>query len=94
MNLVTVHSDTFIAAVCDADLGYATLNVEPKVKPRILPCRRLLVANRDKVKTELDSLVDKAVIPPVTEPTERVSQIAVVNKKKRLTSHLHRSSMS
>ena len=65
MNLVTVHSDTFIAAVCNTDLGhlgYATLNVDPKVKPRILTCRRLSVAIRDKVKTELDSLVDKALL--------------------------------
>ena len=61
------------------NLGYASLTVDPAVKHRILPCRRLPVAIRDKVKAELGSL---SVIAPISEPTQWViSQMAVVNKK-------------
>ena len=84
MNLVTVNSDAFIATVTNDNLGhlgYASLTVDPSVKPRILPCRRLPVAICDKVKAELDTLVDKGVLAPISEPTQWVSQMAVVNKK-------------
>ena len=77
MNLVTVNSDAFIATVINNNLGhfgYASLTVDHAVKSRILPCRRLPVAIRDKVKAELDSLVDKGVIAPIFEPTQWVRQ--------------------
>ena len=82
MNLVTANSDAFIAAVTNDNLGhleYTSLTVDPAEKPRILPCCTLPVAIRDKA--ELDTLVDKGVIAPISEPTQWVSQIAVVNKK-------------
>ena len=62
-------------------LEYASLTVDPAVRPRVLPCRRLPVAIHDKVKAELDSLDNKGVIAPISEPTQWVSQMAVVNKK-------------
>ena len=52
MNLVAVNSDAFVATVTNDNLGhlgYASLTVDPAVKPRILPYRRLPVAIRDKV---------------------------------------------
>ena len=42
MNLLTVNSDAFIAAVTNDNLdhlGYALLTVDPAFKPRILPGR-------------------------------------------------------
>ena len=64
MNLVTVNSDAFFATATNDNLGhlgYASLTVDPAVKPRMLPCRRLSVATRYKVKAEL-SLFGKGVI--------------------------------
>ena len=37
--------------------------------PVVNPPRRLTVALRNVVKTELDSMVDEQIIEPVTEPT-------------------------
>ena len=92
MNLVTVNCDTFIASARNeslGDLGSASLSVDVSTKPRVLPCRKLPIAIRDKVKTELDNLAERGVITHITEPTDWVSQMAVVNKKKWLTSNLH-----
>lgn len=38
------------------------------------------LAIEDAVKEELDRLVEKGVLVPMTEPTERVSQMVVVHK--------------
>ena len=85
MNLVTVNCDTFIASVRNeslGDFGSASLSVDVSTKPRVLlPCRKLPIAIRDKVKTELDNLVERGVITHINEPTDWVSQMAVVNKK-------------
>ena len=50
------------------------------VTPKVLPCRKVSIAIQDVVKEELDRLVNKSVLVPVTEPTEWVSQMAVVHK--------------
>ena len=63
------------------DLGEATLRIDETVPPKILPCRKVPLAIRDDVKKELDRLVEKGVLVPVTEPTEWVSQMAVVHKR-------------
>ena len=84
MNLVTVNCDTFIASVRNeslGDLGSASLSADVSTKPRVLLCRKLPIAIRDKVKTELDNLVERGVITHITEPTDWASQMAVVNQK-------------
>ena len=45
-----------------------------------LKCRKIPLAIEDAVKEELDQLVEKGVLVLVTEPTERISQMAVVHK--------------
>ncbi|XP_064622356.1 uncharacterized protein K02A2.6-like [Lineus longissimus] len=87
MGLITVNKDRFIAKVETettesklGDLGEARLHVNHDVKPRVLPCRNVPIALKEDVKKELDRLVDLGVLEPVSEPTEWVSQMAVVRK--------------
>ena len=83
MGLITMNNDRFIANVVVqeiGDLGMATLQVNDEVKPKSLPCRKLPLSLQDDVKREIDNLVERNVLVPVTEPTEWVSQMAVVRK--------------
>lgn len=53
MNLTT--NEKFILMVDTiSDFGEATLDVEDKVQPNILPCRKLPLLIKDRVKTERD----------------------------------------
>ena len=73
MGLITMNNDRFIANVVVqeiGDLGMATLQVNDEVKPKSLPCRKLPLALQDDVKREIDNLVERNVLVPVTEPTE------------------------
>ena len=83
MGLVTINSSLFINNVnvaCIGDLGEASLQVDPEIQPKALPCRKIPLAIRDDVKRELDNLVERGVLEPVIEPTRWVSQMAVVRK--------------
>ena len=77
MGLITVNNDRFIANV---HLGVATLQVNDEVKPKTLLCRKLPLSLQDDMKREIDKLVERNVLVPVTERTEWVSQMAVVRK--------------
>ena len=62
-------------------LGEAKLHVNSNVTPWALTCRRNLpFALQEDVKNELDRLVKIGVLVPVEEPTEWISQMAVVKK--------------
>jgi len=78
-DVFTQYSDLF-----DGSLGCMSgevhLEVDPHVPPVQMPLRRIPVALRDQVKTELDKLVANKVIAPVTEPTKWVSALLVVQK--------------
>ena len=50
------------------------------MKPRALPTRKVPVALKGDVEAELNNLVHRGVLIPVTEPTQWVSQMAVVRK--------------
>lgn len=86
MGLLTINTEKFIAQLSSdpidppGNLGEATLHVDPNVKPRTLPCRKLPFALQDDVKHELERLVKRGVLVPVDEPTPWVSQMAVVRK--------------
>lgn len=73
MNLITVNDEKFISMVDTisdlGDLGEATLVVDNEVQPKTLPCRKLPLAIKDRVKSELDKLVDRGILVPVTTPT-------------------------
>ncbi len=58
------------------------LHVDPSAKPVVHPPRRVPVALRDRLKQELDSMEDKSIIAKVTEPTDWVSSMVVVEKPK------------
>ena len=83
MGLVTINKELFVNNVnasCLGDLGEASLQVDPEIQPKTLPCRKIPLAIRDDVKCELDNLVQRGILKPVTEPTRWVSQMAVVRK--------------
>ena len=80
LNLITVNDNNFIANIAtDADLddlGTVTLHIDPNVVPRALPIE-------GKLKTTLDSLVQRGVLSVVDEPPDSVSQMAIVEKADR-----------
>ena len=83
LGLITINKQCFISKVSTpqlGDLGEATLRIDESVPPKVLPCRKVPIAIQDAVKEELDRLVNKGVLVPVTAPTEWVSQMAVAHK--------------
>ena len=61
--------------------GDYEIQTNPDVLPSVQPPRRLPIALQLTFKTELESMVNKGVIAPVTEPTKWVSSMVVVQKK-------------
>ena len=87
MGLLTLNREQFISNVkvnpdtdTVGDLGEATLTVDPNVQPKALPCRKIPHALKDKVKAEIDTLVNRNILVPVSKPTKLGSQMAVVHK--------------
>ena len=60
------------------------MELDEAVKPVVHPPRKVTVALRDRLKEELDKLVREKVITPVTEPTNWVSSLVLVNKPEKL----------
>ena len=86
MALFTINKENFIAEVTSdtsqlRNLGKAKLQINSNVTPRALPCRNFPFAFQGDVKNELDRQVEIGVLAPVEEPTEWVSQMAVVKKQ-------------
>ncbi|KAL9970099.1 hypothetical protein ACROYT_G022422 [Oculina patagonica] len=83
LGFITINEECFISQIKTpqlGDLGEATLRIDENAQPKVLPCRKIPLAIENAVKEELDRLVEKDVLVPVTEPTEWVSQMAVVHK--------------
>ncbi|RUS70895.1 hypothetical protein EGW08_021339 [Elysia chlorotica] len=83
--LIELKEHNFISQVQtqvsqNSGLGTTSLKVDPEVSPRILPCRKVPIALREKVKSKLDDLISRGILIPETEPTEWVSQMTVVEK--------------
>ena len=76
------YSDVFEGLGCMDGLYH--MEVDDNVKPVIHPPRKVPVALRDRLKEELDKLVKEEVITPVTEPTNWVSSLVLVNKPDKL----------
>lgn len=51
------------------------------VKPVVNPPRKVSHAMLNPLKRSLDKLVDQAIIEPVTEPTDWVNSLVVIEKK-------------
>ena len=56
------------------------ITLDPNVTPVVHPPRRVPVALRDALKHELDSLVKKEILSPVTYPTDWVNSCVCVTK--------------
>ena len=83
LGFLTINEECFISqlkALQLGDLGEATLGIDENAQPKVLPRRKIPLAIEDAVKKELDRLVEKDVLVPVTGPIEWVSQMAVVHK--------------
>ena len=61
--------------------GEYTIKTTPDVLPVVHPPRKLPIALQEPVRQELDDMVKSNVIAPVSEPTEWVSSMVVVEKK-------------
>jgi len=57
------------------------LSVNPNVPPRINPPRRIPIAIKDKIKAELNQMLEQSVIMRIQEPTEWVSSLTYVTKR-------------
>ena len=62
------------------DIGLARIETKPDAKPVIDAPRRVPHALKDRLKGELDKMVEQNVIERVTEPTDWVSSLVVVEK--------------
>ena len=83
LGFITINEECFISQINApqlGDLGVATLRIDENAQRKVLSCRKTPLAIEDAVKEELDRLVEKGVLAPMTEPTERVSQMVVVHK--------------
>ena len=61
--------------------GEYHIKVDPSVNPVQHPPRRVPVAVREQLKSELERLTERDIIAPVTAPTPWVSSLVVVPKK-------------
>jgi hypothetical protein len=64
--------------------GYHHINVKPEITPVIHAPRKVPIALRDRVKAELQRMVDMDVIERQDEPTEWVSSMVVVVKPNKI----------
>ena len=76
------YSDAFEGLGCMD--GPYHMELDETVKPVVHPPRKVPVALRDRLKEELDKLVREKVITPLTEPTNWVSSLVLVNKPEKL----------
>ena len=76
--ILNTFSDVFEGIGCFE--GDYHITVDPSVPPVIHPPRRIPVALRDSLKGELDSLVEKGILSPVTQPTDWVNSFVCITK--------------
>lgn len=87
MDLIKIRTENIAKVTAETekptigDLGTATLQIRDDVSPRALSCRRIPLALKSKVKEQLDTLVSRGILDPVSKPTAWVSQMAIVEKK-------------
>lgn len=64
--------------------GTCILQTDPSVKPIVHPPRKIPVALRERLKTELDCLAEKGIIASVTGPTPWLNNLVIVVKPNKL----------
>ena len=80
VTLVDEFNDVF-DGVLGCLQGEACLKTDDTIMPVVMPCRRVPHLLRDKLKDELDRLVNLSVLTPVDEPTPWVSHVTTTVKK-------------
>ena len=73
LGFITINKEWFISQTTSpllGDLGEVTLKIDENIPPKVLLCRNVPLAIQNAVTKELNQLVKKAVLSPVTEPTE------------------------
>ena len=60
--------------------GTVHLELDKSATPTVMPPRRVPVALKDKLKTELDRMEERQIITKVVEPTDWVSSLVTVDK--------------
>ena len=69
--------------------GVAHFEIDSCVTPVVAATRRVPVALREPLKSELNKLQTMNVIAQVEEPTDWVSNVVIARKKKRRSENLH-----
>jgi hypothetical protein len=77
--IVDEYNDVFQGLGCVTNVEY-DLKLNPTVAPVVTPPRKVPYAMKVKLKKSLEALVKDGVIEPVTEPTEWVHPIIIVEK--------------
>ncbi|KAI2650239.1 Retrovirus-related Pol polyprotein from transposon 17.6 [Labeo rohita] len=62
--------------------GECNIHLDPSATPVVHPPRRVPFALQDRLREELDSMEDQGIIKKVTEPTDWVNALCVVEKPK------------
>ena len=84
-----MEQQIFLSEYCDCfgQLGLLLekyhIRVNTDISPVIHSARRINLALRDKVDTELDKMLKLGITVPVNEPTEWVNQLVVTEKPNR-----------
>ncbi|KAK7105846.1 hypothetical protein V1264_017174 [Littorina saxatilis] len=78
-HVLTGFDDVFKGEVGALD-GKLTFETDPSVPPVKLPCRQWPIAVKEKVKAEIDRLLELGVLVPVNTPTDWISSVVVTLK--------------
>ena len=93
MNLIEIRQENFekVNSVYESEIfhednlgclkGKVHLEVKPDAKPVVMPNKKIPLALKPVLKTELDRLEKKGVIRKIDEPTEWVNQYVFARKK-------------
>ena len=89
LGLITLNKEQFIAQIQKmeniiGDLGETSLTIDESITPVISRCRNIPFALQKKVEDKIALLVKRKILIPVDEPTDWVSQMAVVKQNEDL----------
>ena len=81
LNAITEYDDLFQTDAIGHLPVKCTFSTDPSVPPVVRPARRIPVAMKDKVKSEIDAMQKQGIISPVKDPTPWVSSMVAAKKR-------------